>query len=33
MTAILAVVYTIKAPSFDKGVAEIIAEYERDGGK
>ena len=33
MTAILAVVYTIKAPSFDKGVAEIMAEYERDGGK
>ena len=33
MTAILAVVYTIKAPSFDKGVAEIIAEYEREVGK
>lgn len=33
MTAILAVVYTIKAPSFDKGVSEIIAEYEREVGK
>ena len=33
MTAILAVVYTMKAPSFANGVAEIIAEYEREGGK
>jgi len=33
MTVTLAVVYTFKAPSFDKGVAEIIAEYEKDGEK
>lgn len=33
MTVVLAIVYTIKAPSFDKGVADVLAEYERDGGK
>ncbi|WP_332645662.1 DUF485 domain-containing protein [Lysinibacillus sp. 54212] len=33
MTVILAIVYTIKAPSFDKGVEDVLAEYERDGGK
>lgn len=33
MTVVLAVVYSKVAPKFDKLAAEVISEYEKDGGR
>ncbi|MCP1144735.1 DUF485 domain-containing protein [Lysinibacillus endophyticus] len=33
MTVVLCMLYTKMAPKFDKMAAEVLAEYERDGGR
>ncbi|SOC22497.1 uncharacterized membrane protein [Ureibacillus xyleni] len=33
MTVMLCMLYTKMAPKFDKIAAEVLAEYERDGGR